>query len=247
MKAVGQAFEIALRIRLDEAKLIAAQGTVQGAVQRIALPLGLADEQPRKLARSVQKPLCDADIDHQHVGHELRLHLQWRQRCATARRQRSALGTPEIGERLGRDQRLSGRRDEALQAGPSDGRRVADLGRQCHRLDAEQAIGSSADLHAAFQNRRYRPAGAAQLDEHILRECRAVPGHQHGGPRAAEHGGRAVVGVAGLQVQRLDAAPQRCRGNQPDQQGRKLHRMPPPMAGENRQDPARAFHVTSPA
>ena len=65
--------------------------------------------------------------------------------------------------------------------------------------------------------------------------------------RAAESGGGAVVAAARLLVQRLHAAPQRGRGNQSDQQGRELHRMPPPMAQQNREDPDHPGHAISPA
>ena len=206
----------------------------QVAVQRRARAFVLANQEPRNLIRLVQKPLRDADIDHQHVGHEPRLCLQRRQDRAATCRWRGALRKPKIRERFGRDQRLSGRRDEGLQARSPDRRRVADLRRQRHRFDAEQAVGSPADLHAAFQNRRHRPAGPAQFDKQGLWERCAALLDQHGGPCAAEHGGCAVVRIAGLKVQRLHAAPERGRGNQPDQQCRKLHRMPPPMACENR-------------
>ena len=74
-----------------------------------------------------------------------------------------------------------------------------------------------------------------------------MAGDQHRRARAAEDRGGAVIGFARLLVQRLHAAPQRGRRDQPDQQGRKLHRMPPPMAEEHGEDPDRAAHVTRPA
>ena len=103
------------------------------------------------------------------------------------------------------------------------------------------------DLDPAFEHRRDRPAGAAQIDEELLRKGRAVAADQHGGARAAESRGGAIVGGARLLVERLHAAPQRGRRDQSDQQGRKLHRMPPPMAQQHGQRPQRALHAITPA
>src|SRR5207245_6690451 len=105
----------------------------------------------------------------------------------------------------------------------------------------------SADLDPALNNRRYRPAGAAQVDKQLLRKGPTVATDQHCRSRAAESCGRAVVTSARLQVQRLHAAPQRGCGNQTDQQGRELHRMPPPMAQENRENPDDPAHAINPA
>ena len=129
----------------------------------------------------------------------------------------------------------------------SIGGHAADFARQRDGLDAEQAERAAADLDAAFEHRRYRPAGAAQIDEELLRKGRSVAADQHGGARAAESRGGAVVGGAGLLVERLHAAPQRGRRDQPDQQGRELHRMPPPMAQQHGERPERALHAITPA
>src|SRR4029079_12878932 len=74
-----------------------------------------------------------------------------------------------------------------------------------------------------------------------------VAANQHGCPYAAEGGGGAVVGGAGLLIECLHAAPQRGRRNQPDQQGRELHWMLPPVAEQNGQRPECALHVITPA
>ena len=86
MKTVGEAFEIALRIRLDQPEFVAGD-----VFERRALAFGFADQQPGNLIRHFQQPLRDADIDHQHAGHQLRLHAQRRQRRAAARRAASRL------------------------------------------------------------------------------------------------------------------------------------------------------------
>ena len=169
MKAVGEAFEVALRVRLDQTQFVAGD-----CFKRRAFAFGLADQQAGNLIRHVQEPLGDADIDHQHVGHQLRLHAQRRQYGAAVRRRCRAFRQIEVGEHFGRHQRLSRRRHEGLQVGPSDRRRIADFGRQGDRLDAQQPQRPPADLDAAFEHGRYRPAGAAQIDEQLLREGRAV-------------------------------------------------------------------------
>ena len=74
MKTVGEAFEIAFGIGCDQAQFVA-----DDIFQRRGLALGLADQQPRKLIRHFQQILRDADIDHQHAGHQLRLHAKRRQ------------------------------------------------------------------------------------------------------------------------------------------------------------------------
>ena len=83
------------------------------------------------------------------------------------------------------------------QVGFADRRRIADFGRQRDRLDAEQPKRPPADLNAAFEDRRHRPAGTAQIDKELLREGRAVAPDQHRGSRAAESGGGAVVAGCG--------------------------------------------------
>ena len=101
---------------------------------------------------------------------------------------------------------------------------------------------------APFEHRRHRPAGAAQIDEQFLRKRRAVAADQHGGARAAKGGcRRGHRTCARLLVQRLHAAPQRGRRNQPDQQCRQLHRMPPPMAQQHRERPGARFMRSAPA
>jgi hypothetical protein len=212
MKTVGEPFEIALRIGRDKAQFVAGN-----TFQRLTFAFGFANQQARKLPRHFQQILRDADIDDQHAGHQLRLHAKrWQDHAAIGRRCR-ALGELEVGKRLRRHQHLSRRRHEGLQIGCFDCGRVADLTRQRDRLDAEQAERTPADLDAAFEHGRYRPAGAAQVDEELLRKGGAVLADQHGRSRPAEGGGGAIVGNAGLQVECLHAAPQRGCRDQSDQ------------------------------
>jgi len=115
---------------------------------------------------------------------------------------------------------------KSCKPGASDHRRIADLGRQGYRLDASRPVRSSADLDAASST--VTPAsrrGAA--DEQRLREVRAGLRDQHRGSRAAEHGGRAVVGIAGLQVTPARRSNSAVAEINPISKGRKLHRMPP--------------------
>ena len=79
METVGQALEIGLRVRLDQAELVA-----DNAVEGGARTLRLAEQQTRQLVGLVQKLLRHPDIDHQHVGHELGLRMQRRQCRAAA-------------------------------------------------------------------------------------------------------------------------------------------------------------------
>ena len=79
MKTVGQAFEIARRIRLDQPQLVAGD-----SFQRRTLAGCLADQQPGNLARHVQEVVGDADIDHHDARHQLRLHAKRRQWHAIA-------------------------------------------------------------------------------------------------------------------------------------------------------------------
>jgi hypothetical protein len=77
VKAVGEAFEIALRIRLDQVELVAGDFFKAARGLRLALPTRAGN-----LIRHFQQPLGDADIDHQHIGHKLRLDAQRRQQRA---------------------------------------------------------------------------------------------------------------------------------------------------------------------
>ena len=211
------------------------------------LAFGLADQEPGNLIGHFEKPLGDADIDHHDAGNKLRGHAKRRQRGVAACQRRGTFRQAKFGKRLGRYQRFSRRRDEGLQACSPDRRRIADFRRQRDGLDTEQAKRPSADLDAAFENGGYRPAGAAQVDEELLVEGGAVAADQSRRSGAAESGGRAVVTVSSLLVQRLHAAPQRGRGNQADQQCGELHRMPPPMAQQDLENPQDAVHAISPA
>ena len=242
MEAVGEALQLGLRIRLDPLQLVA-----DDARQWRGLALRLADQKPRDLVRLVQEPLRHADIDHEHVGHELRQHAQRRQFCAVADRRCRALLLLQIAQRLPRHQRLARRRDEAAQIGGAEARCIADIDRQRHRLDAEQPDRAPVDLDPALQHRRDRPAGAAELDEQLLRKGRGIRRDQHRRARAAEGRRGAVIGVAGLLVDRLHAAPQRGRRDQPDQERRELHLVAPPMAEQHGEDPQRAPHAIRPA
>ena len=58
------------------------------------LALRFADQKPRDLVRLVEQPLRHADIDDEHVGHELRQHAQRRQFCAAADRRVPRLPAP---------------------------------------------------------------------------------------------------------------------------------------------------------
>ena len=202
MKTVGQALEIALRVRPDQAKRV-----TRYSFERNALSPGLADQQARSLIRHFEKPLGDADVDHHHAWRELRRHAKGRQRRMAVGLRRGAFRKTKFGERFGRHQRFSGRRDEGLQACASDRRRIADFRRQGDGFDTEQAEGSPADLNAAFENGRYGPAGAAQVDEELLREGCAVASDQRRRPDAAKGGRGAIVTAARLKVQCLHAAP----------------------------------------
>ena len=95
----------------------------------------------------------DPDIDHQHIGHELHLCGERRQRRAIAGQGRNARGKLHIAQCFRCDQRLPGLRHERLQARAPDRWCIADLGRQGDGLDTEQAIEVSVDLNAAFQHR----------------------------------------------------------------------------------------------
>ena len=122
MKAVGETFEIALRIRRDQPEFIAGDG-----FERSMRAFCLADQQTGQLVGLVQERLRISDIDHQHVGHELALHMQRRQHSAAARLRCCALGEVQIGERLRRHQGLAGRPDKGGEIGPPDGWRIADI------------------------------------------------------------------------------------------------------------------------
>jgi hypothetical protein len=132
VKTVGEAFEIALRVRLDQTQFVAGD-----AFQRRVFCFGLADQQAGDLIRHFQQPLGHADIDHQHARHQLRLHAQRRQQRAVARKRRRAFRQIEIGKHFRRHQHFAGRRDEGLQAGSSDRGRIADFRWQRDRLDAQ--------------------------------------------------------------------------------------------------------------
>ncbi len=242
MKAVGEALELGLRIRLDQLQLVA-----DDARQRRRLASGLADQQPRDLIRLVQQALRHADIDHQHAGGELRQPAQRRQPCAVADRRRRAFGFLQVAQRLRCHQCLARRRHEAAQVGGAEARCVADFDRQRHRLDAEQSHRAAVDLDAALQRRRHWPAGAAEFHVQLLRKGRRVRRDQHRGACAARGRRGAVIGSAGLLVDGLHAAPQRGRRDQPDHERRELHLVTAPMAEQHREDPERAPHAIRPA
>ena len=133
MKTVGQPFEVALRLRFDQAEPVA-----DDAFEPQLAGLGLADQQPGDLIRHIEQPLRHADIDHQHARHQLRLRAQRRQQGAVAGRRPRALLEVEIGQRFRRHQHLARRRDEGLQPGAADRRCVADLGGDGDGLDPQQ-------------------------------------------------------------------------------------------------------------
>jgi hypothetical protein len=203
MKAVGQALEIAFAVRRDQAQPIAGDGFKSRAIGAGFF----SDQQPRDPVRHLQQALRDADVDHQHAGDQLCLRSQRRQDHAVVELWRGVFWQVEIGESLRRDQGLSRRQQERLQGSSRHRRRGACFGRHRDRLDAQQPNRSSADLDAAFDNRRYAPAGATQIDEQLLRKCRAVAADQHGSAAAAECRGSAVVADTGLLVQSLHPAP----------------------------------------
>jgi hypothetical protein len=103
------------------------------------LPFGFADQKPGNPIRHVEKPLRNADINHQHTGHQLRLHAQRRQGFSVACDGYRAFGQIEIGKHLRRDQRFSRRHQERLQIRSADRRRISHFRRQCQRLDAQQS------------------------------------------------------------------------------------------------------------
>ncbi|OIQ66715.1 hypothetical protein GALL_517140 [mine drainage metagenome] len=63
MKTVGEAFEIAFRIRLNQPELVAGD-----IFERDATAFGLADQEPGNLMGHFEKPLGNADIDHHDAG-----------------------------------------------------------------------------------------------------------------------------------------------------------------------------------
>src|SRR5271169_868403 len=117
MKTVGKAFEVALRIRLNQVKSVA-----RDSFERDAWAFGLADQETRNLIGHFEKPLSDADIDHDHTRRELRRYAKGRQRCTAGRLRQSAFRKAKFGKSLGRHQRFSGRRDEGLQTSSSNRR-----------------------------------------------------------------------------------------------------------------------------
>jgi hypothetical protein len=242
VEAVGQPFQIGLGLGLHQLQPAACE-----ALQRLPLARCLTDEEPGDLALFAEQPLRVADVDDEHAGRELLLRHQRRQQGVVAQPRRRALLQSEIRQRLRRDQGAMRRRQKRLKLAASDPRRVADLAGNAERLDPEQSDGMSIELHAAFDDRRHRPAGAAQLGEHALRQHLAVACDQHRRARAAEDRCRPVIGIARLLVQRLHTAPQRRRRDQSDQQRRELHRMPAPMTEQHGKNPQCAFHATRPA
>ena len=132
MKAVREAFEIALGIRLDQAEFVA--GNI---FERRALAFGLADQKPGNLIRQFEQPLGNADIDHQHIGHKLRLDAQRRQQRAVACQRRDAFCQLEFGKRLRRHQHFSRRRHERLQPCLPDRRRISHFRGEGDGLDTQ--------------------------------------------------------------------------------------------------------------
>ena len=243
MEAVGQARQVAFGIRRDIGQFAADDG-----FERWRRPLRRpADQQPRHAARPIERLLRPADIHHQKAGGEVRFALERRQRYAVADAQARAILPAEFLQRPGRDQRAARRHHEGGQVGLVGRRQHGGLRRQRHRIDADDAERAAVDLHAAFQQRRDRPSGAAQPDEQVLREGRVRGIDQHRGAGAAEHRRGAVVARACLLVQCLHAAPQRGRRDQADRQCRRLHRMPPPVAQQDGEYPQRAVHASRPA
>ena len=159
MKAVGEAFEVALGVGLRP----------DAAGRRRRFRAARAGPWPCRSAGAKSGPglfrsCCAMPISTTSTpGTSCGCTLQRRQRCAVARSRRRAFRRDARSASVsGATSVCPGRRDEGLQAGSSDRRRIADFGRQRDRLDAEQPERSSADLNAAFEHRRYRPAGAAQ-------------------------------------------------------------------------------------
>jgi hypothetical protein len=132
VKAVGEAFEVGLRIWFDQAKLVAGD-----AFKRRAFAGRLADQKPRELIRHLQQILRDADIDDQDAGHQIWLHTQRRQQCAAIGLRTRALRELEVGKRFRRDQHCARRRHEGPKIVPANRGCVADVRGQRHRLDAQ--------------------------------------------------------------------------------------------------------------
>jgi hypothetical protein len=120
VKTVGEAFEIALGTWLDQAQFFA-----DDRFERRMRAFDFADQQAGHLIRHVEEPLRDADVNHQHPGHQLRLRVQRRQRQAAARHRHSIFRKIELAEHLRRDQCFSRRRQKRLQVRLSDRRRIA--------------------------------------------------------------------------------------------------------------------------
>ncbi len=161
---------------------------------------------------------------------------------------RRAFGQVQIGQRLRRHQRLPRRCEEGCQPSASDG------SAHCRHRPAS-VTGSMPSRRKPCPSICTRPSITGETGQPARRSatnwsCENVApsaADQHRRTGAAEHRGGAVIGGAGLLVQRLHAAPQRGRGHQPDQQCRQLHRMPPPMAQQHREHPEQAAHASSPA
>ena len=94
MKAVGEPFEIALGIRLDQAKLVA-----DDALQRRALAFGLADQQARKLVPAFSAGACAMPISTTSTpGTSCGCTRSGGSSDAAVGRRRRAFGQLEIGQ-----------------------------------------------------------------------------------------------------------------------------------------------------
>ncbi|MNO72439.1 hypothetical protein D3C76_633880 [compost metagenome] len=239
VETVGQAGQIGGLAALAQLQLA---GQILGQLPSKVL----AYQHPRQPLRCAEQPLGDADIHQQHAGRQLRTHFQRRQRRAGLVERLLAGAEAKVGQGIGGDQGAAGRAEEARQVLALDRRTGWGGGRQSHRLDADQLQamrGLALQAHTALQQRRDRPAGAAQFDEVVLREQSAIAGDQHLLLRPAEQTLDPRVAVAGLGVQRLHAGPQRGRQPQPGEHAEELRGMPPPMAGQPAQGPQQQAHL----
>jgi hypothetical protein len=105
-------------------------------------------------------------------------------------------------------------------------------GRGGQRIEAEETHAAAGREQAALDHRGDEPARAPEGDIRLLRD-RAAGGLERRQAAAADGLGRAVVGGAGLGVDRLHAGPERGGQREAEDEGEKLHRAPSPV-GEKR-------------
>ncbi len=205
MKAVGQAFEIALGIGGDQTQPVA-----DDRFERRARALGFADQQPRDLVRAIaaavarrryRPPARPAPSAAAHAAAASVAPLLVSGVAPSAR--------PSSASVSGATSVWPGGVTKACRSALADRRRVADFDRQRYRLDPQQPERAAADLNAAFEHRRHRPAGAAQIDKQLLRKAqcrRARPALAFARRRRSRRRGRSSGAPAGSAPARRSTA-----------------------------------------